>query len=209
MSLKEYLIYRHVAPNGKSYVGITSLNNPKQRWGKNGVGYKSSPLFSKAIEKYGWENFKHEILEEHVPTQKIDERERYWIAYYKSNDRKFGYNIEAGGCSHKEVSEETRKKLSAVHKGKPKSAEHRKKLSLANLGHHNTPEAEAKRIAKRIKPVLQFDKKGNFLNEFSSILEAATVLNIDNSGISKVCKGKAKTCGGFIWKYKEAANYGT
>jgi hypothetical protein len=30
-------------------------------------------------------------------------------------------------------------------------------------------------------------------------------LQIDNSGISKVCKNKLHQCGGYIWKYKEVS----
>lgn len=31
MALREYIIYRHIAPNGKSYIGITSSKYPSQR----------------------------------------------------------------------------------------------------------------------------------------------------------------------------------
>lgn len=36
---------------------------------------------------------------------------------------------------------------------------------------------------------------------FSSIAEAGREMGIDASGISKVCKGKRKTAGGYRWKY--------
>lgn len=52
---------------------------------------------------------------------------------------------------------------------------------------------------KQRKPVICIDTQ----KEFSSIQEAANFYNIDSSGITKVCKGKAKTCGGKRWKYKE------
>lgn len=53
------------------------------------------------------------------------------------------------------------------------------------------------------KPIIQLDLKGNYVNEFYSTREAEAYTGIDNSGISKVCKGKRKTAGGFIWKYKQ------
>ena len=46
--------------NNKKYVGITSVN-PKKRWA-NGNGYSDSQYISKAIKKYGWDNFNHIIL---------------------------------------------------------------------------------------------------------------------------------------------------
>lgn len=66
------------------------------------------------------------------------------------------------------------------------------------MGHHPSAESEAKRVAKRVKPVLQFDLNGNFIQEYPSIKQAAEALNIDNSSIAKVCKNKYNQCGGYI-----------
>lgn len=54
-----YYIYRHIAPDGKSYIGKTK--DPSKRY-QNGNGYKKCPKFWKAINKFGWENIQHEIL---------------------------------------------------------------------------------------------------------------------------------------------------
>lgn len=48
----------------------------------------------------------------------------------------------------------------------------------------------------------QYDIEGNLLNTFISIAEAGRQLKLDSSSISKACKGKLKTCGGYIFKYK-------
>lgn len=54
-------VYKHTnLINQKVYIGITS-RKPSSRWGLQGKGYKDQPKFFNAIEKYGWENFKHEI----------------------------------------------------------------------------------------------------------------------------------------------------
>ena len=55
----KFIVYRHIAPNGFSYIGMTSID-PKKCW-KNGKGYYGT-LFEEMILKYGWENFEHEIL---------------------------------------------------------------------------------------------------------------------------------------------------
>lgn len=54
-------------------------------------------------------------------------------------------------------------------------------------------------------PVLQYDLEGNFIKEWNSIKEASIKLKIDLATICNVCKnnGKAKTAGGYKWKYKE------
>lgn len=54
-----YYIYRHIAPDGKSYIGKTK--DPNKRYQK-GKGYRQCPKFWKAIQEFGWENIKHEIL---------------------------------------------------------------------------------------------------------------------------------------------------
>ena len=49
-----WLVYKHVSPSHKVYIGITHLL-PSQRWCR-GNGYKNNPMFYRAIKKYGWDN---------------------------------------------------------------------------------------------------------------------------------------------------------
>ena len=58
---RTYIVYKHTSPSGKVYIGITS-RTPEARWGKDGVEYKLNKHFWNAIQKYGWDNFDHEIL---------------------------------------------------------------------------------------------------------------------------------------------------
>ena len=60
----EYIVYMHISPSGKKYIGITK-QNPKRRW-NSGNGYKNNDYFTKAIKKYGWNNFLHIILAENL-----------------------------------------------------------------------------------------------------------------------------------------------
>lgn len=53
------------------------------------------------------------------------------------------------------------------------------------------------------KPVLQFTKDGKFVAEYPSTCEASRQTGNHNASISRCCKGKAKSCGGYIWRYKE------
>lgn len=91
---KTWVIYRHINNiNGKSYIGQTCQNPPSLRWrdGKHYAGY-----FAQAINKYGWDNFSHEILEEGITTQEeANQRESYWINFYDSFNN--GYNLTLGG----------------------------------------------------------------------------------------------------------------
>lgn len=62
------------------------------------------------------------------------------------------------------------------------------------------------RIDKVSIPVFQCDKDGNIIKEFKSQQEAAKILNLNTPNINAALKGKQKTCGGFIWKYKNENN---
>lgn len=54
------------------------------------------------------------------------------------------------------------------------------------------------------KKVLQFDLEGNLLNIYTSVRQADRMNDKCNqSAIVKCCKGKQKTCGGFLWRYSD------
>ena len=78
------------------YVGITSKDNPKDRWGKNGEGYKGQ-VFYNAIQKYGWDNIQHKILYSKNTKEKAEEKEKELIKYYNSLCGHSGYNVTEGG----------------------------------------------------------------------------------------------------------------
>ena len=90
-----YVIYMHITPNNKKYIGITS--NIKRRWGKNGYGYRNNKLFKRAIDKYGWDNIEHLILEKNITLDDAKQKEIEYIAHHKTTNPKYGYNISIGG----------------------------------------------------------------------------------------------------------------
>lgn len=53
-------VYRHVAPDGRKYIGIAE-QPVKIRWA-NGKGYKSNPPFWECIQEVGWDAIQHEII---------------------------------------------------------------------------------------------------------------------------------------------------
>ena len=55
----KWSVYVHTTPSGKRYVGCTS-RDPEIRWRK-GKGYEMQ-MFGRAIQKYGWDNIRHEII---------------------------------------------------------------------------------------------------------------------------------------------------
>lgn len=99
---KTYIIYKHVSPSGKVYIGQTN-QIPELRF-RNGEGYRSSKKFYNAILKYGWKNFKHEVVYSNLNKQAADKLEKELI--HKYNSIEDGYNLKEGG-SRGELSTES------------------------------------------------------------------------------------------------------
>lgn len=51
------------------------------------------------------------------------------------------------------------------------------------------------------KWIIQISPENEILQTYWSCIDAAKLLNIDSSSITKCCKGKRKSAGWFIWKY--------
>ena len=125
-----------------------------------------------------------EIVEE-IDVQLLNEREKYWISYYKDDLK----NMTVGGDGIKYLN---KRKFSEVH---------RKKIGDSCRGnkHYNYGKS-----AVNIKPVFMFDVNGNFQKEFKSIKEASINTNISISAISNCLTGKRNSSGEHIWIYKNS-----
>jgi hypothetical protein len=56
---------------------------------------------------------------------------------------------------------------------------------------------------KNRKEVIQYDMNMNPISEFENIRQANIKTGVNDSRIRGCCKGKIKSAGGFIWKYKD------
>ena len=82
--------------------------------------YKGSGTYiRRAIDKYGWSNFKVEMLCPCFSIDELNEEEIFAIDYFNARDKSIGYNLTAGGLGHLNYSptEETRLKISKKAKG--------------------------------------------------------------------------------------------
>jgi group I intron endonuclease len=205
MSLEnEWIVYAHINKvNGKMYVGITSQEVQK-RWGY-GAGYSESPYFNNAINKYGWNNFDHEIIAEHLTEKEAKNFEKRLIKELQLRNDRFGYNLTNGGdgisgYKHTKetkeklrnislnMSEETKRKM-VLHKlGVPLTEEHKKNISKGDFN-------------KGIKPIVQYNINGVFIKKWDSLKDASNELEIQISDISSCCHGNKKSAGGFMWRF--------
>lgn len=203
--------------NGKKYIGITS-QKPTRRW-QNGYGYRESARFFNAIQKYGWDAFRHEILFTDLTAEEAARKEVELIEKYQTLDEAKGYNLDPGGGGtapktpevRQRISEarkgthpsaETIEKLRESHRGKTVPDEVRRKMSAAALGVKKSEE-HCRNIGRaHSKAVVMQDAQGQDLREFDSMVAAEAATGVSFKQISAVCRGKRKKAGGYIWRFK-------
>ena len=217
-----YTVYQHKNKiNGKIYIGITS-QKPEDRWGSQGCNYKSSSHFYSAIQKYGWNNFEHNILFTGLTKEQACLKEQELIKQFDSMNREHGYNSTSGGdifLMNEETkqkisqammgnknglghpcSEEKKKKISEAQKGRKFTKEHKQKLSEAAKNRH-VPCSEDKKQTLKEKS----HKKPVYCEEldkiFESVQECGRQLGIPATNISKLCNGRGKTLKGYHLRY--------
>ena len=192
--MENYCVYKHTNKlNGKIYIGIT-CQKPEHRWG-NGRGYNGQ-RFGFAILKYGWDGFEHEVLYSGLSELQAKILEVSLIHYYKSADRKYGYNVSEGGDI---ISDKTRKKIGKAQKGAKNHM----------YGKHHSDEAR-KRISEAQKGANHPKSKSVICTTtgfaFGSTREAGRYYNVANNNICSCCRGKLKSAGKLNgeplrWKY--------
>lgn len=219
-----YTIYRHAFPNGKSYIGITKAS-VKKRW-KNGGGYKTCPLVDRAIKKYGWENIGHQILRKCETKEMAEMWEKFYIAWYKSNNPAFGYNILLGGDVSGGQPDSVREKIGKAKIGKRLSEDHKRKISEGVKRTFSRPESNGwfgKKASEETKRKMSASHKGKTMSENSGLSKPIIQLTMDGefvaryacardayragfahySTISKCCLHQTSQARGYRWMFEE------
>lgn len=175
---KCFTVYCHTNKhNGKKYIGITSLT-PKARW-LNGKGYRGM-IFGRAIQKYGWDSFVHEILFTGLSETEAASKEIELIKEYKTRNPKYGYNQSKGG---NRPTEKAREILRIRMSGKKNPM-------------YNKPRPENNLKATR-KAVFCIETD----TVYESVSQASRMTGISVCSISKCCRGDRYTAGKFHWKF--------
>lgn len=69
--------------------------------------------------------------------------------------------------------------------------------------YEDAPLKKEEKIKLKNKAIIQYDKNGNFIQEYESITQASEMTNTNKGNIQQVCIGKRKTANNYIWKYKQ------
>ena len=76
--------------------------------------------------------------------------------------------------------------------------------SNAHKGENNPLYGKFGKYNPKSKAVVQYDLQGNLIAEFEGLRDAERQSGIWNQSIAACCKGKQKTAGGYIFRYKTA-----
>lgn len=165
--------------NTKLYIGLTA--NYKTRRAGHLLCFRNNrhrnSYLQNLFNKYGESAYHIEIIEV-CEKEKLPEREIFWINFYKTTEREYGYNLRDGGyiCNPlpetreklrqanlgKKHSPETKEKIRLIRSGTNLSEETRAKISESNKGYVHTEDVKEK-IAERMKG--NTHTKGNPMHE--------------------------------------------
>lgn len=217
--MKQYYIYITTnLINGKQYIG--------QHHGELNDSYLGSgSVLKKAIQLYGKENFKKEIIEICDNFEELNISEKKWIKYYNAVEDDHFYNIAEGGFNSnpcaglsKEADIERRRKMSIASTGKRNHfyGQHFCGKDSPMYGKHHTEEAKQKMREKKIggkaptaKGVDIYTLNGEYIRSFETQKDFKIFLGLSPNGGTTTLKKyieQQKPYHGYIVKYTANKN---
>lgn len=185
------------------YCNISELINNEQKW------------FDLLKPKYNIIQFsdRHEFTESHRINLSVSH-----LGHKHKEESKIKIGIGLKGNTHRRGKKLSKEHIEAIIKGNL-SRQYKTGESHPNYGKSKSSESveksrlgrlkKMKEIIKKInKPVIQYDKNGNIINEWKSIKLASETLNINRSHIGEVCNSinNRNTAGGYKWCFKKKIN---
>lgn len=230
---RQYIIYKYTSPSGGVYIGQT-CNNINCRASSKGKGYLAinketgeylQPAIAHAILKYGWENFKKEILYTNLTSKEADNKEIELIKFYKEGGK--CYNISSGGKGVPGTREHKIKQYSLKgnfirewnsikeaeeYLNKPRAqanivacCQGKKHRAYGYVWRYSDDEnnLEIQPLTPYRSPINQYNKNGDFIKTYPTIAEASRQTGIRDTSIGNCLRGWSKSAGGYVWKFVE------
>ena len=218
--------------NLKVYIGQT-INKFEKRKIKHYSEAKLYPKlpFARALIKYDQDDMLWEIIDGANNKYELDEKEKFWIWFYNSNDSKHGYNCTIGGKSIHLSAEREAQRINKIKKevhqydlnGKYLKTYISTKYAMQEFndvggiitkvarknGYSKTAygfrwsysKVEQLSFTTNKRKVNVYDLNMKLIDECDSVSEASRLTKIPTTNISKCCKGKMNRAKNFKFKY--------
>ena len=215
-----YRVYKLTSPENKVYIGYTGQTlKRRMRNGYHKYEKINIPPIGEAFNRFGANNFRIEILCDHLTLEGAWKLEDWFIRYYDSTNPEKGYNRVSGGsilgCKHsEELKRDNRIAIQKRYERDPdyslRNQESKKKV------YENRPELR-EAISQTMKRKAEEGLLDGFLYGsrkpkpvicvetgvvYPSQSNAEKVTGLKN--IHKTCHGHSHTSGGMHWRYVDA-----
>lgn len=184
-------IYKIKSPRGRIYIGMTTNLELRMNYYRR-LKCKSQTKIYNSLKKYGWENHSFEVI---LKTDNPVEAEIKLIEYYNSFNN--GLNLTSGG-DHPNMSEETKKKMSLVKKGKVSP---RKGVKLSKDTKSKISKFFKNRPSPNRKVVVETTEQGE-IREWKSMTEASIYHKVSLSTINYNVNHPNRIYNNSKWMYK-------
>lgn len=166
--------------NNKIYIGSTTSGSGRRfkKHVADALANKDNYPIHQAIREFGEDSFNLSVIEFCNSLEEMNKREAFYVATLNATNPEIGYNRKVGG-GVRQQSEETKRKIGDIHRGK---------------------------ISDKRKPILQYDgNTGEFIQEYVSLSSAEEETGIGRGSIIRVLNGKMarpSKKNPYIWIYK-------
>lgn len=155
--------------NNKIYIGQVYNKSVQDRFNRHvkDASPKSKSYIDRAIAKYGKDNFIVEQIDEANSLDELNQKEKQWIAFYKSTNKNIGYNLTDGGDGGNTYKYKSISEMNEI----------KSKLSIANKGKNNGQSKQIKALNVNTNEIIHFD----------TLLDACKYFNHKQKG-SFICR---------------------
>jgi group I intron endonuclease len=188
------IIYKLTSPSLKVYIGQTVDFDRRMAFYAGGHCKGQRHLHS-AILKYGWYNFKKEVLCPSYSQSELDQLEIDAIKDHQAANPSYGYNLSLGGVGGGKRNAETKARCHLAQLG------NKKRLGRKHLASTKAKMSSVQFGAKhsRALRVICLDTG----TVYACTHEAERETGVDHSSIIRCCKGIHKSAGKLRWKYAD------
>lgn len=215
-------IYKITSPSGKMYVGQTTKKVFERMTQHRSIrgNRNSKSAIVESIRKYGFDAHFVEVIEDNIPNEFLNEREIYWIAELKTYAKKYpetGLNLTEGGDCRPTWKDDAKRVAKAKKRKGPNSPGWGKKLSKESKrkiaeavskynrenGVRPSEECIRKGREKHLVKTVVYDRNGDFVGEYPSILAASKSLGLDRKCAIDALNGIQKHTKGYFFRRRE------